>query len=181
MVCRRRERNGTLTKIYATDQAASGITLKDEFRRVSLAFRDEIPASSAVLEIKYSGTMNDTMCGFYRSKYKSLEPAPDYTPKEGEYHYMFSTQFESCDAMRAVPCWDEPNLKASFDFEIEVPDGLTVLSNMPEEGRRPGQQEGRSFVSFERTPIMSTYVSAPSLRARLIGSVCQLIHLDKVR
>ena len=139
-------------------QAASGISLEEELRRVSLVFSNDIPTSSAVLEIKYSGTMNDVMCGFYRSKYKSLVPPPDYTPKEGDYHYMFSTQFESCDAMRAVPCWDEPNLKATFDFEIEVPSGLTVLSNMPEKGSRAGQ-EGRNFVSFERTPVMSTYVS----------------------
>ena len=158
----KREDNGKFTHLQTTDQEASSISLEEKLRRVSLAFPDEIPPSRAVLEIKYNGTMNDIMCGFYRSKYKSLVPPPDSTPRDGEYHYMFSTQFESCDAMRAVPCWDEPNLKASFDFEIEVPTGLTVLSNMTEKETRPGQQ-GRSFVSFERTPVMSTYVSAPKL------------------
>ena len=99
------------------------------------------------------------MAGFYRSKYKSVVPAPSTVPKEGDFSLMFSTQFESCDARRAVPCFDEPNLKASFDVEIEVPKGLTALSNMPERATRPGK-DGRVFVTFERTPVMSTYVRA---------------------
>jgi aminopeptidase N len=72
---------------------------------------------------------------------------------------MFSTQFEACDARRAFPCFDEPNLKATFDFEIEVPSGLVALSNMPEKGRR-ATKDGWHIVSFERTPVMSTYLLA---------------------
>ena len=72
---------------------------------------------------------------------------------------MFSTQFEACDCRRALPCFDEPNLKATFDFEIEIPTGLTALSNMPEKASRPGK-EGRTIHSFEKTPVMSTYLLA---------------------
>ncbi len=71
---------------------------------------------------------------------------------------MFSTQFESCDARRAFPCFDEPNLKASFDFEIEIPEDQVALSNMPEKEVKKGK-DGRKVVSFDRTPVMSTYVS----------------------
>ena len=70
---------------------------------------------------------------------------------------MFSTQFQSCDARRAFPCFDEPNIKATFDVEIEIPNDQTALSNMPEKGARPGKG-GRKIVSFEKTPLMSTYV-----------------------
>lgn len=72
---------------------------------------------------------------------------------------MFSTQFEACDARQAFPCFDEPKLKATFDFEIEIPKGLTALSNMPVKGTRSGSSEALEVVSFERTPVMSTYVS----------------------
>src|ERR1019366_247502 len=58
------------------------------------------------------------MAGFYRSRYKPTVDAAKSVPRDDEYHYMFSTQFESCDARRAFPCFDEPNLKATFDFEI---------------------------------------------------------------
>ncbi len=71
---------------------------------------------------------------------------------------MFSTQFESCDARRAFPCFDEPNLKATFDFSIEIPDDLVALSNMPEKAVNKSSK-GLKVVSFERTPVMSTYVS----------------------
>lgn len=103
------------------------------------------------------------MAGFSRAKYKATETPSENTPKEGDFHYMFSTQFESCDARRAFPCFDEPNLKATFDFEIEIPKGLTALSNMPVKSTRDGSNSGLQFVTFDRTPIMSTYVSQKCL------------------
>lgn len=72
----------------------------------------------------------------------------------------FSTQFESSDARRAFPCFDEPNLKASFDFEIEIPDDLVALSNMPEKETRKSKNAGQKVVSFDRSPVMSTYLLA---------------------
>jgi aminopeptidase N len=100
------------------------------------------------------------MAGFYRSRYKPAVEASKSVPRDSEHHYMFSTQFESCDARRAFPCFDEPNLKATFDFEIEIPEDQTALSNMPEKSTRKGSKDGWKVVSFERTPVMSTYLLA---------------------
>ncbi|KAJ1330593.1 hypothetical protein BSLG_009045 [Batrachochytrium salamandrivorans] len=47
------------------------------------------------------------MAGFYRSS---------YTTKEGEKKHLVVTQFEATDCRRALPSWDEPNLKATFDL-----------------------------------------------------------------
>ena len=104
--------------------------------------------------------MNNAMAGFYRSKYKPTVPASKGVAKDNENHYMFSTQFESSDARRAFPCFDEPNLKASFDFEMEIPEDLTALSNMPERETRRSKKKGHKIVSFDRSPIMSTYLLA---------------------
>lgn len=104
--------------------------------------------------------MNSHMAGFYRSKYKPTVEASKGVARDNENHYMFSTQFESSDARRAFPCFDEPNLKASFDFEIEIPDDLVALSNMPEKESRKSKQEGHKIISFERSPVMSTYLLA---------------------
>jgi aminopeptidase N len=144
--------------LTGTDQETKDISYDEKAQRVTLRFSDEIsPTNHATLEIRYSGVINNKMAGFYRSKYKpAVAPAPS-VPHDGGYHYMFSTQFESCDARRAFPCFDEPNLKATFDLEIEIPEDQTALSNMPEKATRAGK-EGRKVVSFEQTPIMSTYV-----------------------
>lgn len=138
---------------------ASDITYDKKSERVTFKFPNEVAPSDVVLSIAFTGTMNSAMAGFYRSKYKPVaEPGAD-TPKEGDFHVMLSTQFESCDARRAFPCFDEPNLKATFDFEIEIPTGQTALSNMPVIAEREGSSRNLKFVTFERTPVMSTYVS----------------------
>jgi aminopeptidase N len=136
----------------------SDVSYDEGRQRVTLSFPDEVAAGAkSVLEINYSGVMNNVMAGFYRSRYKPTVPAASSVPQDDEYSYMFSTQFESCDARRAVPCFDEPNLKATFDFEIEIPHDQTALSNMPEKDVKQGKN-GRKVVSFEKTPVMSTYL-----------------------
>ncbi|KAL2817221.1 peptidase family M1-domain-containing protein [Aspergillus cavernicola] len=138
----------------------SDITYDKKSERVTLKFPEELPQSDIVVSISFTGTMNNAMSGFYRSKYKpAVEPTSD-TPKEADFHYMLSTQFESCDARRAFPCFDEPNLKATFDFEIEVPKGQTAISNMPVKSEKSGSKPELKTVSFDTTPVMSTYLLA---------------------
>ncbi|KAK1727724.1 peptidase family M1 [Colletotrichum acutatum] len=129
-------------------------------QRATVTFDEEIPqAQKAVLTIEFEGIINNEMAGFYRSKYKpAAEPAKS-VPRDDEWHYMFSTQFESCDARRAFPCFDEPNLKATFDFEIEIPEDQVALSNMPVKDTKK-TKEGWQLVSFETSPKMSTYLLA---------------------
>lgn len=139
---------------------SNGTTYDVKNQRAMISFEDEIPVSEvALIVIRFQGTINNTMAGFYRSKYTpAVEPAAS-VGRDGESHVMFSTQFESSDARRAFPCWDEPNLKATFDVEIELPHDQVALSNMPEKSVTKGK-DGLQVVSFDRTPIMSTYLLA---------------------
>lgn len=140
---------------------ASDITYDADKQRATLGFGEEPPVTSkASLVVKFEGTMNNLMAGFYRSRYKPIVPAAKSVAKDDEFHYMFSTQFESCDARRAFPCFDEPNLKATFDVELEIPEDQIALSNMPEKEVKKSNKSGMNIVSFERTPIMSTYLLA---------------------
>ena len=142
-------------------KSASSITYDEKSQRATLAFPEEVASGSnkAVLQIQYKGTMNSSMAGFYRSKYKPVNTPAKSVPMDGESHCMFSTQFESSDARRAFPCFDEPNLKATFDVSIEIPEDQVALSNMPEKAVKTSKN-GHKVVSFERTPIMSTYLLA---------------------
>lgn len=145
----------------------SDISYDEKSQRATLSFPQELPQSSkAVLTITFAGIMNNVMAGFYRSKYKPAAPPVPSVARDDEFHYMFSTQFESCDARRAFPCFDEPNLKATFDFEIEIPDDQVALSNMTEK-EVVRKDKGLKVVSFERTPVMSTYVSIARSYVRL--------------
>jgi aminopeptidase N len=161
-------------KIYATELTlivdqivsiigASNISYDENNQRCMLNFDQEIPQTEkSILSITFQGIMNDSMNGFYRSRYSPfIEPAKAIS--RDEYHYMFSTQFQPSDARRAFPCFDEPNLKATFDFEIEVPEELEALSNMPEREVKKSSNVGHKIVRFERTPIMSTYLMAWAL------------------
>lgn len=139
---------------------SSNISYDEKNQRCTLSFDQELPEGKAALSIAFEGTMNSSMAGFYRSKYTPPVPASKGVAKDNEHHYMFSTQFESSDARRAFPCFDEPNLKATFDFEIEIPDDLTALSNMPEKESKKSNKDGHKIVSFDKTPIMSTYLLA---------------------
>ncbi|KAK4208605.1 putative aminopeptidase [Rhypophila decipiens] len=129
-------------------------------QRSTVAFDQELPVSSKVsVAIDFTGELNHDMAGFYRSQYKPAAPAAASVPRDDEFHYMLSTQFESCDARRAFPCFDEPNLKATFDFSIEIPEDQVALSNMPVKSTE-ASSSGKKLVSFETSPVMSTYLLA---------------------
>ncbi|KAL9004377.1 MAG: hypothetical protein Q9188_002822, partial [Gyalolechia gomerana] len=141
-------------------QKASAISYDERKQRATFSFPREISTSeTAMLEAHFTGVINNDMAGFYRSKYKPAVTPSESVPTEGDDRLMFSTQFESCDARSAFPCFDEPNLKASFNVNIEIPEDLIALSNMPEKGVKTSKQ-GFKVVSFDQTPIMSTYLLA---------------------
>ena len=69
------------------------------------------------------------------------------------------TQFESTDARRAFPCFDEPALKATFDVALTVDAGDTAISNTNIVSDVPAGV-GKHTLTFARTPKMSTYLVA---------------------
>ena len=104
----------------------------------------------ARLRIRFDGVLNDQLRGFYRST---------YTDDSGQPRTIATTQFQSTDARRAFPCFDEPALKATFAVTLVVQEGLLAVSNAAETGReRLG--DGRVRVSFATTMPMSTYLVA---------------------
>ena len=42
---------------------------------------------------------------------------------------MIGTKFEPTDARKAFPCFDEPQLKATYDFTIQHPMNTVALAN----------------------------------------------------
>ena len=117
---------------------------------LSLTFSETLQTGDYSLKIEFIGTLNDKLRGFYRSQ---------YTNPEGNTEYLATTQFEATDARKAFPCWDEPDVKATFEITLIFPEHLTAISNMPEKSSSTiaGQ---RKQVEFAKSPIMSTYLIA---------------------
>ena len=72
--------------------------------------------------------------------------------------YLY-TQFEVIDARRMFPCFDQPDLKATFSFEVIAPDDWEVVSNSPTPSAEP-VTAGTARWTFSTTPRMSTYITA---------------------
>ncbi|MFI9779033.1 aminopeptidase N [Streptomyces sp. NPDC051956] len=67
--------------------------------------------------------------------------------------YLY-TQFEVPDARRVFASFEQPDLKATFQFTVKAPTGWTVISNSP-------SPEPKDDVwHFEPTPRISTYITA---------------------
>ena len=91
-------------------------------------------------------------------------------PSDGNI-YLYS-QFEVPDARRVYAVFDQPDLKATFDFKVLAPDSWIVTSNMPVAtieddpretldgtlGDKPN--ESTRLWDFEPTPVMSSYLTA---------------------
>jgi puromycin-sensitive aminopeptidase len=123
--------------------------LDPEAQRAHLELPKEIEAGPWTLELSFSGRMNPRLTGFYVSTYE----------QDGVVHKIGSTHFESTDARRAFPCWDEPDLKAVWSITLDVPQGLLALSNAPEVDRE-SIDLGRVRVRFADTIPMSSYLVA---------------------
>ncbi len=131
------------------EQFASKINYNIKKETVILHFKDEILIGQGKLSLTFSGIINSSLRGFYKSKYVL----------GGEEKYIATTQFESTDARRAFPCFDEPAIKAIFEISLIIPDNHTAISNtLPVSIKE--HTAGYKIVSFEPTPIMSTYLLA---------------------
>lgn len=125
------------------------ISYDDKKETATIKFDKTISKGEAKLKLKFTGMLNDKMRGFYRSKYLH----------DGKPHYLAVTQFESTDARRAIPSFDEPAHKAIFDVKLIIPEDHTAISNAIETDIAL-HSPGYKIVSFEPTPKMSTYLLA---------------------
>ena len=126
------------------------VDLDPDLQRAALSFEAPVVAGEWTLHLEFRGVLNDKLRGFYRST---------YTDDVGLTHTIATTQFESAEARRAFPCWDEPELKAVFGITLVVPEDLAAISNGPEIERQP-LDTGLVRVRFADTMVMSTYLVA---------------------
>jgi puromycin-sensitive aminopeptidase len=130
-------------------QFASKISYDTKRETATFIFKNEIKKGEVNLKIIFSGIINESLRGFYKSKYEI----------GGITKHIATTQFEATDARRAFPCFDEPAHKAVFEVSLIVPGTHTAISNtLPISIKE--HEAGYKIVKFAPTPLMSTYLLA---------------------
>lgn len=127
----------------------SKIKYNEKAETATFIFSKALPKGSGELSLKFKGVLSEGLKGFYRSKYIH----------EGREKHIATTQFESTDARRAFPCFDEPAHKAIFDVTMQIPSHLTAISNTIETEILE-HDGGYKTVNFAPSPKMSTYLLA---------------------
>ncbi len=103
------------------------------------------------LVASFRGTLRRDLRGLYLST---------YSDEQKQTRRLATTQFESTDARRAFPCFDEPEAKAAFTLTVEIPESCQAVSNYPVASEGPGDTPKWKRVTFAQTMKMSTYLLA---------------------
>ncbi|XP_075230592.1 aminopeptidase N-like [Lycorma delicatula] len=136
-----RKENGYLKNVPLLN-----VTITNDIINVIVNGTGGIYIGSYILEITYKGKIRDDMTGFYRSSYIY----------NGKKIWLGSTQFESTNARKAFPCFDEPHFRTTFTLDVTVSDEYNVISNVK------ALKSGNSNFNyhFENYPSMPTYLLA---------------------
>ncbi|KAK9737306.1 Peptidase M1 N-terminal domain [Popillia japonica] len=143
--------DNSYTVTLADDEDAEPIQLTleevDTYEMIVLTSEEDLQAGvDYILKFEnYEGILHDDMSGFYLSS---------YTNAENETEYIATTQFQTTDARKAFPCFDEPNFKAVFQITINRPEDYISLANTNITTTTSTQDV------YSDTPVMSTYLVA---------------------
>ncbi len=122
------------------------VSTDEKSEMATLTVDRDLPAGTVQAHIVFQGTLNEKLRGFYLSKYHNRKYAV--------------TQFESTDARRAFPSFDEPDKKATFDITIIAPKADTAISNEKLVSDTPGPGADQHTLKFARTAKLSSYLIA---------------------
>ncbi len=128
------------------------VALDPKARTARLDFGKTIAPGKHTLAIRYSGPVTLAPSGLYYN---------DYDAATGRKR-MLVTQFESIDARRMFPGWDEPAFKATYTLSATLPAGLAVISNTPivrqVSAGSDASGAAHTTTTFAATPKMSSYL-----------------------
>ena len=119
---------------------------RDAFNGARIALKNLREAN----ELHIIGTCNYENIGSGLSKFR--DPV--------DQRVYLHSQFETFDAHRMFPCFDQPDLKATFTFTVLAPNDWVVVSNNPGQAQPVAGKENIKRWTFGASPKMSTYLTA---------------------
>nr|XP_019533285.2 aminopeptidase N-like [Aedes albopictus] len=119
---------------------------------VTFTSQSELTVGKYILHVAYTGTMRRYQSGFFISSYRD---------ESNKVHYVGSSHFQATLARRVFPCFDEPDLKATFKLWITHHGSYNAVSNTYVDSINPDTDNAEYRVTqFKTTPVMSTYLLA---------------------
>jgi aminopeptidase N len=137
--------NEKLTDVRLDGKPVKAVATDDDKQLTTVTLAVPTPVGEHTLSFSYSGKIESTVRGLFAQNYSQ--------PHDG---VMLTTQFESTDARRMFPCWDEPSFRATFQLTMKVPAAWATVGNMPIATRKVAGDV--ATVTFKRTPKMPTYL-----------------------
>src|SRR5208282_542869 len=134
----------TITSGGSTQKAK--VTPDKEKEMVVLTVEKALAAGPATIHITYAGILNSEMRGLYLGK-------------DDQGRKYAASQFESTDARRAFPSFDEPDYKATFDITAVADKAHVAISNQKVLSDTAGPGD-KHTVRFATTAKMSSYLAA---------------------
>jgi aminopeptidase N len=122
------------------------VRVDETTQTATLAVARPLERGATDIHIRYAGVLNDQLRGFYLSRSRNRSYAV--------------TQFESTDARRAFPCFDEPSFKATFSVTLTLDRGDVAISNGRLLSDTPGPSITQHTMKFATSPKMSSYLVA---------------------
>lgn len=137
--------NGTLIQANIVSEKISS----HEFLVIPLPY-EFMSTDEFIVEISYLGFLRDDSGGFYYG---------NYTNANGNLVFYGTTQFEINDARHAMPCYDEPGIRAPMKFTMIHDKSFSAVANMDIE----------SQMEFEETYFKTTFKVTPSMQTYLLA------------
>jgi aminopeptidase N len=123
------------------------VDTQNDKQLTTLTLARSAAAGRHMLTLAYDGKIEDSAQGLF---------AQDYRKPDGSTGRMLSTQFESTDARRMFPNWDEPAFRATYRLSVTLPAAWSAVSNTPVASR--SVRGALATTTFARTPKMPSYL-----------------------
>ncbi|WP_448263753.1 aminopeptidase N [Microbacterium aurum] len=153
----------TVVRFRATEGASTFIDLiAREVREITLNGRAIDPATAfadsriALTDLAADNELVVDADCLYTNTGEGLHRFVD--PVDGEV-YLYS-QFEVPDSRRVFAVFEQPDLKATFQFTVTAPAAWRVISNSPTPEPIVREGDDKATWAFEPTPRISSYITA---------------------
>jgi aminopeptidase N len=135
-----------VTVVSGWSSQPATVALDAPHETATFTLRQRLAAGPARIRVEYTAPLQTALRGLYVGRANGRKYA--------------ATQFEATDARRAFPCFDQPDMKASFLVTAVVPEADVAISNGRVLSDTAGPASHEHTVRFATTRKMSTYLMA---------------------